>query len=83
VVRVVPVADVLEVAGLLAPAAAHLQTVGVAGCKERWQVLAESLARVGASRVTPFGSVPFPPPWWHHDGQGPLRALVRWTDVER
>jgi len=83
VVRVVPVADVLEVAGLLAPAAAHLQTVGVAGCEGRWEALAESLARVGASRVTPFGRVPFPPPWWHHDGRGPLRALVRWTDVER
>jgi hypothetical protein len=82
VVRVVPVADVLGVAERLAPAGAHLQTVGVAGCTSRMEALAESLARAGASRVTPFGRVPFPPPWWHHDGQGPLRALVRWTDVE-
>jgi len=82
VVRVVPVADVLGVARLLAPAAAHLQTVGVAGCAGRTAELAESLARIGVCRVTPFGRVPFPPPWWHHDGQGPLRALVRWTDLE-
>ncbi len=82
VVRVVPVADVLGVAGLLAPVGTHLQTAGVAGCAGRLEALAESLASVGVCRVTPFGGVPFPPPWWHHDGQGPLRALVRWTDVE-
>ncbi len=82
VVRIVPVPDVLSVARQLAPSGAHLQTVGVAGCAGRRADLAESLARVGASRVAPFAAVPFPPPWWHHDGRGPLEALVRWTDQE-
>ena len=41
-----------------------------------------ALGAVGASRVAPFAAVPFPRPWWHHDGGGPLRDLVRWVDLE-
>jgi hypothetical protein len=44
--------------------------------------IAGRLGLVGASRVVPFESVAFPPPWWHHDGRGPLLDLVRWVDVE-
>jgi hypothetical protein len=44
--------------------------------------VAEALARVGVTRVTAFSEVPFPPPWWHHDGVGPLGALVRWVDLD-
>ena len=44
--------------------------------------LAEALAREGAVRVVPLEKMPWPPAWWHHDGEGPLRALVRWTDLE-
>lgn len=83
VVRVIPVPDVGELPARLRPLGAHLQTVGLAGCGAvRSRELADALAHVGASRVTSFGDVPFPPPWWHHDGRGPLRALVRWTDLE-
>ncbi len=82
VVRVRPVADALAVAARLAPLRGHLQTVGVAGCEGRLEALAESLARIGVSRVAPFSAVPFPPPWWHHDGEGPLTALLRRTDLE-
>jgi len=67
---------------LVASIGPHLQTVGVAGCGERLGGLAEALARVGVLRITGFGDVPFPPPWWHHDGEGPLRALTRWVDLE-
>ena len=32
--------------------------------------------------IAPLERVPWPPPWWHHDGRGPLAALLRWTDLE-
>jgi hypothetical protein len=82
-VRVRPLADLAGAADTLAPLGAHLQTVAVAGAGERLESLARALAEVGASRVAPFASVSFPPPWWHHDGRGPLLDLVRWVDLER
>jgi len=82
VVRVKPVADAARVPGLVAPFAAHLQTVGVAGLGAHTESVAEALARTGVTRVAAFTDVPFPSPWWHHDGSGPLSALVRWADLE-
>jgi hypothetical protein len=81
-VRLRTIADAMEVPARLSPLALHLQTVGVAGLGGRVEKLARSLGEVGASRVTPFSAVPFPPPWWHHDGGGPLRDLVRWIDLD-
>lgn len=81
-VRVCPVPDAEDVPGLLAPLGRHLQSVAVAGLGLRTAAVAEALARVGALRVTSFEGQPFPPPWWHHDGSGPLRALMRWVDLE-
>jgi len=72
-----------EVLGRLAGRPHHLQTVGVTGLGDRLEVVAESFARLGVSRVTPFETVPFPVAWWHHDGRGPLVDLVRWVDLER
>ncbi|HSW30226.1 MAG TPA: acyl-CoA reductase [Longimicrobiales bacterium] len=81
-VRVKPVADVLDLPRLVSPLGRHLQTVAVAGCGTRLERLAGALTEVGVSRVAGFDAAPFPAPWWHHDGQGPLRALVRWADLE-
>lgn len=82
VVRVKPVAEVGRVPGLVASFGRHLQTAALAGCGERRSALAEALARVGVSRITRFDAVPFPPAWWHHDGEGGVRPLVRWVDLE-
>jgi hypothetical protein len=82
VVRVKPVEDLREVVDALRPVGPHLQTVGLAGAGERAMELAEALARIGVSRVAGFEDVPFPPPWWHHDGRGGLEALLRWVDLE-
>ncbi len=82
VVRVKPVRDLLQVATLAAPFREHMQTAGVVGCGDRLEALANALARVGLTRVAPLSAVPFPPPWWHHDGQGPLGVLLRWVDLE-
>lgn len=82
VVRVKPVADLAEVPALLASLAPFVQTVAVEGAGERREELAEALARAGVVRITSLEAAPWPPPWWHHDGAGPLRVLLRWTDLE-
>lgn len=82
VVRVKPVADLSEVAERLGPWSRHLQTVALAGAGPREDAVVESLARVGVGRVAPLEGAAFPPPWWHHDGRGPLDPLVRRVDRE-
>ena len=81
-VTVHPVGDVHDALVELKRWSPYLQTVGVAGFEGREQEIEEALSRIGVSRITPFARVPWPEPWWHHDGSGPLRDLVRWTDVE-
>lgn len=82
-VRVHPVREAWEACTHLAPLGAHLQTIGLTGLqpapRER---LAAELGQIGAVRICPLPEVPFPPPWWHHDGQGPLTPLLRWVDLE-
>lgn len=81
-VKVIPVEDAVDILTKLTPWRSHLQTVGIAGLGEQRTEILEGLARLGVSRVVEMARVPWPPPWWHHDGSGPLQALVRWTDVE-
>ena len=66
---------------ILAPAGPFLQTVGLAGFSPHLHDdLADRVGRLGASRVVPLQQVAYPPAWWIHDGQGPLRRLVRWVE---
>ncbi|MFH1765526.1 MAG: acyl-CoA reductase [Gemmatimonadota bacterium] len=81
-VRVVPVDTVQEALSALGSWVPYLQTVGVTGLEGRASEVMESLARLGVTRIASLGEVPWPRPWWHHDGFGPLQDLVRWTDVE-
>jgi hypothetical protein len=77
-IHLTPVPSVEALARILAPVARHLQSVGVAGLASDDQTrLAEVVARAGGSRVAPLAELPFPPAWWLHDGQGPLRRLAR------
>ena len=79
--RVTPVGTSSELELILAPAGPFLQTVGLAGFdSEEHAGLADLLGRLGASRVVPLDRVAYPPAWWIHDGQGPLRRLVRWVE---
>jgi hypothetical protein len=82
VVRVKPVAALADVPALVAELGEVLQTVGVAAGEGETADLAAALGRLGASRVSPLGEMAWPPPWWHHDGLPPLRALLRWCDLE-
>ncbi len=81
-VRIRAVDDVAHVPTIMKPAGRHLQSVGYAGAEGRINELAEMFGQAGASRVVPFSRLSFPPAWWLHDGQGPLKTLVRWVEVE-
>lgn len=58
----------------------HLQSVGMAGLGAEEARAVEALTRIGATRFAALADLPFPPAWWHHDGEGPLRALVSWAE---
>jgi len=81
-VKVIPIPTLKHAMDLLKPWAPFLQTVGAAGLGQERKELLDGLGRLGVTRVTGFGDLPWPPPWWHHDGSGPLRSLLRWVDVE-
>ena len=69
-------------AGFIAPLAPHLSCVGHAGWGANLSRLAAFAVAAGASRLCPLGRMQLPPLDWNHDGQGPLRPLVRWLDLE-
>jgi hypothetical protein len=81
-VRVHPIADADAIPALLAPLGSELQSVGVAGDAERVRRLAGVLGELGATRVTSFSALPWPPAEWRHDGRPALTDLLRWTDLE-
>jgi hypothetical protein len=84
VIRVRAVADLQVALSEMTSVSRHLQTVALEGVSPPGRTrMAEALAAIGASRVTSLADAPWPPPWWHHDGGGPLRSLIRWTDLER
>lgn len=77
-----PIHDLDDAPDILAPVGSSLQSVAIAAHPDRRLALAHRFARIGASRVTSFDRLPWPPPHWHHDGRGPLRELLRWVDLE-
>lgn len=75
--------DSLEAAlPLIAPFSTVLQSVAIAAPPQRTGALAPLLVNAGVTRITSFRDLPWPPPQWHHDGRGPLRELVRFSDLE-
>jgi hypothetical protein len=77
-----PVDRLEDALDALAPHRRYLQSVALAVTDARRHDLSHRLARLGATRITTFARLPWPPPAWHHDGAGPLRELVRWVDME-
>jgi acyl-CoA reductase-like NAD-dependent aldehyde dehydrogenase len=80
--HVLPVSTLQAAVDALAPHGSYLQSVAVAGPPDVRAELAYRLAVAGATRITTFERLPWPPPEWHHDGRGPLRELLRWVDLE-
>ncbi len=81
-VLVKPVADLLEVAGLLKSWRPYLQAAGVAVTPERIGILAGQLGQAGVNRICPIGRMQVLPLTWHQEGRFLLGDLLRWTDLE-
>jgi len=82
-IKIVPVADLAELATRLKPLHQHLQSVTLVCSAAQRHELAEALAAIGVLRICQAGQQAFPQAAWHHDGRDPLRNLVRWVDLER
>ena len=80
-VWVCAIEDLAELARRLDPARRRIQAIGYAGSRgvER---LADLAARDGVSRLSPFGTVAWPPADWRHDARHQLLPLLEWTDWE-
>ena len=81
-VRVRPLSSLERLEHILPAFQPLLQTFAVAGGERTVDRIAESLVASGVTRITTFVDQPWPPPWWRHDGTGPLLSLVRWTGIE-
>ena len=71
-----------DVVPLVAPHARFLQTAGIAAAPEQLHRLAESLGRVGVTRIAALGAMTAPEAGWHHDGRFNLLDLVRMVEIE-
>lgn len=72
-----------ELAELVAPHAAFLQTAGVAAAPRELYELASILGAAGVTRFTALGSMTAPEAGWHHDGRFNLLDLVRMVEIEQ
>ena len=79
ILRVVPVANSEALAKALRPHAPHLAAIGHAGLDEAWR---QAVLAAGPSRLCALGRMQAPPLDWPHDGESPLRPLLRFTGVE-
>ena len=78
-----PIADVAHIPALFGEYRSYLQSVALAANEPRFSAIASQFAAAGISRITTVGAQGWPHPLWHHDGRDPLRALVRWSDIEK
>lgn len=82
-VQVSAVESLDDVAPLLAPHAAFLQTVGLATTPSELYRLAGVLGGAGVTRIAAVGSMTQPEAGWHHDGRFNLADLVRIVEIEQ
>jgi Acyl-CoA reductase (LuxC) len=81
-VRVHPVADLAGLSAALGSLAPRLAAVAIDGFGADSRSAAQRVAALGASRVCAPGRMQAPPLGWHHDGQGILTPLCRFSDLE-
>ncbi|HME70867.1 MAG TPA: acyl-CoA reductase [Myxococcota bacterium] len=81
-VRIHPLADLAGLSAALGALAPHLAAVAIDGFGADSRSAAQRVAGLGASRVCAPGRMQAPPLGWHHDGQGILTPLCRFSDLE-
>ena len=78
---VIAIDDAHELHAVLKPYKAVLQSVALAGfSSDQMMAVSKQLTDAGATRITTFSELPWPPMWWQHDGRGPLRELLSMSD---
>ncbi|MEX2617306.1 MAG: acyl-CoA reductase [Alphaproteobacteria bacterium] len=82
-IRIVAVDALDEVAPLVAPFKAFLQTAGIAAAPEELHRLSGILGEAGVTRICALGSMTAPEAGWHHDGRFNLLDLISMVEVER
>lgn len=81
-VTVVAVEDLAEVAALVTPYRALLQTAGIAAAPARLHALADALCQAGVTRIAALGAMTVPEPGWHNDGRFNLLDLLTFTEID-
>ncbi len=81
-VPLIPFTELEELAAWCAGQFPHLSSIGQAGWGSRMKDLVSAVQRAGGSRICALGRMQFPSLDWNHDGQGPLRPLLRLLDVD-
>ncbi|MGE8077370.1 acyl-CoA reductase [Peribacillus loiseleuriae] len=82
VIKVIAFEKIEDLIPAIEPHRAFLQTVGIAGSPKELFHWAESLGRIGVTRITALGSMTSPEAGWHHDGRFNLLDLINMVDIE-
>ena len=86
VIRVKPVADIMDVPKIVKPLGQFLQTIGVAIPNGRLIHFADAIGEVGATNIRTISSMTLQKPWEPWDGRFPLHELfeldnIRWVSI--
>jgi Acyl-CoA reductase (LuxC) len=87
VIRVKPVADIMEIPKRVKPIGGFLQTVGVAVPSTRLIPFADALGEAGVTNIRTISSMTLQKSWEPWDGRFPLHELfehdaIRWTSID-
>lgn len=82
-IRIVAVDALDDVAPLVAPFKAFLQTAGIAAPPEELHRLANVLGTAGVTRICALGNMTAPEAGWHHDGRFNLLDLISMVEIEQ
>ena len=86
VIRLRPVDDLLDVAGIIKPLSNYLQTAGVAIPNHRLLEFANAVGEAGVTNIRTISSMTLQKPWEPWDGRFPLQELfehdsLRWVSI--
>jgi len=87
VIRVKPVADIMEIPRIVKPIGRFLQTVGVAIPNHRLIPFADAMGKAGASNIRTVSSMTLQKSWEPWDGRFPLHELmehdsIHWVSID-
>ena len=87
VIRVKPIADIMDIPEKVRPLGSFLQTVGVAIPQDRLIAFADAMGQAGATNMRTISGMTLQKAWEPWDGRFPLQELfehdgVHWTSID-